>query len=65
MPTPLLPWAARSLTYGLGLPHARGGPEDYRTQYSNRTALFLFVISLSCYVFVLTTTFEESMAHQS
>jgi hypothetical protein len=32
---PLLPWAARSLTYGLGLPHAGGGPTDYRTQYSN------------------------------
>jgi hypothetical protein len=25
----------RSLTYGLGLPHAGGGPADYRTQYSN------------------------------
>jgi hypothetical protein len=32
---PLLPWAARSLTYGLGLLHAGGGPADYRTQYSN------------------------------
>jgi hypothetical protein len=31
---PLLPWAARSLAYGLGLPHAGGGPTDYRTQYS-------------------------------
>jgi hypothetical protein len=30
-----LPWAARSLAYGLGLPHAGGGPADYRTQYSN------------------------------
>jgi hypothetical protein len=30
-----LPWAARSLAYGLGLPHVRGGPADYRTQYSN------------------------------
>jgi hypothetical protein len=29
-----LPWAARSLAYGLGLPHV-GGPADYRTQYSN------------------------------
>jgi hypothetical protein len=35
VPTPLLPWAARSLAYGLGLPHAGGGPTDYRTQYSN------------------------------
>jgi hypothetical protein len=26
---------ARSLAYGLGLPHAGGGPADYRTQYSN------------------------------
>jgi hypothetical protein len=32
---PLLPWAARSLAYGLGLPHAGGGPADYRTEYSN------------------------------
>jgi hypothetical protein len=32
---PLLPWAARSLAYGLGLPHAGGGPTDYKTQYSN------------------------------
>jgi hypothetical protein len=31
----LLPWAARNLTYELGLPHAGGGPVDYRTQYSN------------------------------
>jgi CBS domain-containing protein len=31
----MLPWAIRSLTYGLGLPHAGGGPADYRTQYSN------------------------------
>jgi hypothetical protein len=30
-----LPWAAKSLTYGLGLPHPRGGPTYYRTQYSN------------------------------
>jgi hypothetical protein len=30
-----LPWAARSLAYGLGLTHAGGGPTDYRTQYSN------------------------------
>jgi hypothetical protein len=30
-----LPWAARSLAYGLGLPHIGGGPTDYRTQYSN------------------------------
>jgi hypothetical protein len=29
-----LPWAARSLAYELGLPHAGGGPTDYRTQYS-------------------------------
>jgi hypothetical protein len=35
VPAPLLPWAARSLAYGLGLPHAGGGPTDYRTQYSN------------------------------
>jgi hypothetical protein len=34
VPGPLLPWAARSLAYGLGLPHT-GGPTDYRTQYSN------------------------------
>jgi hypothetical protein len=33
---PLLPWAARSLAYGLGLPHAGGGPTDYRTQYCNK-----------------------------
>jgi hypothetical protein len=33
--TPLLPWAARSLTYRLGLPHAGGGPMNYKTQYSN------------------------------
>jgi hypothetical protein len=26
---------ARSLAYGLGLPHEGGGPADYRTQYSN------------------------------
>jgi hypothetical protein len=32
---PLLSWAVRSLTYGLGLPHAGGGPTDYRIQYSN------------------------------
>jgi hypothetical protein len=36
VPSPLLPWAARSLAYGLGLPHAGGGPTDYRTQYSNK-----------------------------
>jgi hypothetical protein len=30
-----LPWAARRLDYGLGLPHTGGGPADYRTQYSN------------------------------
>jgi hypothetical protein len=30
-----LPWAARNLAYALGLPHAGGGPTDYRTQYSN------------------------------
>jgi hypothetical protein len=30
-----LPWAARSLAYGLGLPHAGGGLANYRTQYSN------------------------------
>jgi hypothetical protein len=35
VPVPLLHWAARSLAYGLGLPHAGGGPADYRTQYSN------------------------------
>jgi hypothetical protein len=28
-------WVARNLAYGLGLPHAGGGPADYRTQYSN------------------------------
>jgi hypothetical protein len=33
VPTPLFPWAAKSLAYGLGLPHAGGGPADYRTQY--------------------------------
>jgi hypothetical protein len=36
VPAPLLPWAARSLAYELGLPHAEGGSTDYRTQYSNR-----------------------------
>jgi hypothetical protein len=35
VPAPLLPWATRSLAYGLSLPHAGGGPTDYRTQYSN------------------------------
>jgi hypothetical protein len=30
-----LHWAAKSLVYGLGLPHAEGGPADYKTQYSN------------------------------
>jgi hypothetical protein len=30
-----LPWAARSLAYGLGLPHAGGVLANYRTQYSN------------------------------
>jgi hypothetical protein len=40
-----LPWAARSLAYGLGLPHAGGGPMDYRTQYSN----IIFCSSLGCH----------------
>jgi hypothetical protein len=34
-----LPWAIRSLAYGLSLPHAGGGPTDYRNQYSNRIEL--------------------------
>jgi hypothetical protein len=32
---PLLPWAARSLAYELGIPHIGRGPANYRTQYYN------------------------------
>jgi hypothetical protein len=35
VPAPLSLWAARSLAYGLGLPHAGGGLTDYKIQYSN------------------------------
>jgi hypothetical protein len=44
VPAPLLPWAARSLAYGLGLPHAGGDPTDYRTQYSNKKSTYLAAI---------------------
>jgi hypothetical protein len=45
-----LPWAARSLAYGLSLPHAGGGPADYRTQYSNTHDFFLEIFSIAAWV---------------
>jgi hypothetical protein len=59
VPTLLLPCVARSLAYGLGLPHAGGGPTIYRTQYST------YLIESLCQVLPELCTLAQFFCHDT